>query len=150
MAAILGMAQFSGCTKEADKNKEKREKNRRRDGGNPEARKPTAKVKIKDLEVGDGPAAKEYDTVVVHYTGRLEDGTVFDSSVTGKQPYKFTLGVTSVIQGWHDGVQGMKVGGKRKLTIPPELAYGEQGRDPIPPNATLIFEIELLKIEKEE
>ena len=86
--------------------------------------------------------------VVVNYTGTLEDGSVFDSSLkAGRGPFTFTLGVGSVIKGWDFGVKGMKVGGKRTLTIPPELGYGSRGAgNVIPPNATLIFEIDLLKV----
>jgi FKBP-type peptidyl-prolyl cis-trans isomerase FkpA len=87
------------------------------------------------------------DTVEVHYTGWLTNGTKFDSSRDRGEPFPFTLGTSRVIQGWHEGVAGMKVGGKRKLLIPPALAYGAEGRPPvIPPNAELIFEVELLKI----
>ena len=103
-------------------------------------------LKIEDLVVGKGVAAKAGDNVVVNYTGWLTDGTQFDSSV-GKQPLPFTLGAGRVIAGWDQGVAGMKVGGKRKLTIPAALGYGEQGYPPvIPPNATLVFEVEMLKI----
>lgn len=104
---------------------------------------------IEDLVVGDGQDAQDYNKVVVNYTGELEDGTVFDSSLNpGRDPFAFTLGVGSVIKGWDLGVKGMKVGGKRKLTIPPELGYGEQGSGSvIPPGATLIFEVDLLEVE---
>lgn len=102
-------------------------------------------VKIEDLKVGEGPAAKRGDTITVHYTGKLTNGKQFDSSV-GKEPFTFQLG-GRVIPGWNIGVAGMKVGGKRKLTIAPELGYGAEGAgDDIPPNATLVFEVELLKI----
>jgi FKBP-type peptidyl-prolyl cis-trans isomerase len=89
------------------------------------------------------------EDIVVNYTGSLENGTVFDSSLNpGREPFTFTLGVGSVIKGWDLGVKGMKVGGKRKLTIPPELGYGDQGAgDVIPPGATLIFDVELLEVE---
>jgi FKBP-type peptidyl-prolyl cis-trans isomerase FkpA len=101
-----------------------------------------------DLVVGEGDEPKTGDTVSVHYTGTLTDGTKFDSSVDRGDPFSFSLGAGGVIQGWDEGVVGMRVGGKRKLTIPSDMAYGEQGRPPvIPPNATLIFEIELLAIE---
>jgi FKBP-type peptidyl-prolyl cis-trans isomerase len=82
----------------------------------------------------------------VHYTGYLEDGTVFDSSVEQGTPYKVTIGQGFVIQGWEQGLVGMKMGGKRRLVIPPELAYGEKGQGAIPPNTTLIFDIELLSV----
>ncbi len=104
---------------------------------------------IENLVSGDGLEAKDYNKVVVNYTGKLEDGSIFDSSLNdGREPFTFTLGVGSVIKGWDIGVKGMKVGGKRKLTIPPELGYGEKGAgNVIPPGATLIFEVELLKVE---
>jgi FKBP-type peptidyl-prolyl cis-trans isomerase FkpA len=104
-------------------------------------------LQIEDLAVGTGPEAKAGDTVSVNYTGWLTDNTKFDSSLDRNQPFEFVLGQGSVIEGWDKGVVGMKVGGKRKLTIPPEMAYGEQGAGgTIPPNATLIFEVELLSI----
>ena len=104
---------------------------------------------IEDLVVGDGVEAKDYNKVVVNYTGKLEDGSVFDSSLNpGRSPFTFTLGAGSVIKGWDQGLKNMKVGGKRKLTIPPDLAYGENGAgSAVPPNATLIFEVELLEVE---
>jgi FKBP-type peptidyl-prolyl cis-trans isomerase FkpA len=106
-------------------------------------------LKYTDLKVGDGAEAKAGDTVEVHYTGWLTDGKKFDSSVDRGKPFKFRIAKGTVIAGWVEGVQGMKVGGKRKLVIPPDLAYGERGAgDVIPPNATLVFEVELLKILK--
>lgn len=108
--------------------------------------KQATKLKIEDETVGKGAVAKKGDRVSVHYTGWLTDGTKFDSSKDRGQAFEFTLGAGEVIAGWDQGVAGMKVGGKRKLTIPPELGYGAQGAGGvIPPNATLVFEVELLK-----
>jgi len=101
---------------------------------------------IEDLVVGSGAQAQNGDTVSVNYTGWLEDGTKFDSSYDRNQSFEFKLGTRAVIAGWDQGIAGMQVGGKRKLTIPPELAYGNQGiPGVIPPNATLVFEVELLE-----
>lgn len=99
-----------------------------------------------DIVVGAGAEAVAGNKVSVHYTGTLTDGTKFDSSVDRGQPFSFNLGSGEVIKGWDQGVAGMKVGGKRKLTIPPELGYGAQGSGTIPPNATLIFTVELLEV----
>ena len=103
-------------------------------------------LKYVDMKVGDGTSPQAGQLVTVHYTGWLEDGTKFDSSVDKNRPFEFTIGAGRVIKGWDEGVLTMKVGGKRKLNIPPELGYGAQGNGPIPPNSTLIFEVELLAI----
>ena len=105
-----------------------------------------AKLEIIDLKVGDGKAAETGQSVRVHYTGTLEDGTKFDSSKDRNTPVNFNLGRGEVIKGWDQGVEGMKVGGSRKLVIPSHLAYGKRGvPGVIPPNATLVFEVELLE-----
>lgn len=103
-------------------------------------------LKIEDIEEGSGPEVKSGDTVSIHYTGTLTDGTKFDSSVDRGTPFETKIGVGDVIEGWDKGVVGMKVGGKRKLIIPPSMGYGEQGMGTIPPNSTLIFEVELLEL----
>lgn len=100
-----------------------------------------------DITVGSGAGAETGDTVSVNYTGQLEDGTVFDTSV-GRAPFSFTLGAGSVIAGWEQGIVGMQVGGKRLLVIPASLGYGAAGYGPIPGNATLVFEVELLSVKK--
>ena len=103
---------------------------------------------IEDIIVGQGAEAVKYSIVTVNYTGWLEDGTKFDSSLNpGREPLRFTLGAGQMIQGFDQGIPGMKVGGKRKLTIPPNLGYGSQDKGIIPPNSTLIFELDLLIVE---
>jgi FKBP-type peptidyl-prolyl cis-trans isomerase FkpA len=105
----------------------------------------TPQLVIQDEVVGTGSEAQAGNTITVNYVGKLQDGTVFDTSV-GKTPFQFTLGSGQVIPGWDQGLQGMKVGGKRLLIVPSELAYGAQGIGPIPPNATLVFEVDLLDV----
>lgn len=103
-------------------------------------------IQIEDIAVGEGPEVKDGDTIEMHYTGSFPDGKVFDSS-KGRGPFKFKVGVGMVIKGFDMMSLGMKVGGKRKVTIPPEFGYGARGAgSAIPPNATLVFEVELLSI----
>src|SRR2546423_367581 len=102
---------------------------------------------IEDTVIGEGAVAAAGRDVIVHYAGWLADGTQFDSSKEKQDPFQFTLGKKEVMAGWEEGLRGMKVGGTRKLTIPPQLAYGEDGAgDSIPPNATLTLEVELLAV----
>lgn len=117
-----------------------------KESGKPVVTTPSG-LKYVDLVVGTGPAAKTSDHLAVNYEGRLLNGTKFDSSYDRNQPFDLVLGVTSVIQGWTEGLAGMKAGGKRKLIIPPMLGYGLQGAgDVIPPNATLVFKVEIVSI----
>ena len=102
-------------------------------------------LKYEDLQVGTGKEAKNGTSIEVHYTGWLTDGTKFDSSKDSGKPFPLSL-PGGVIAGWNEGIPGMKVGGKRKLVIPPALGYGDQGQGTIPPGATLVFEVELLKV----
>lgn len=106
-----------------------------------------AELKIEDIVTGDGAEAVAGKTIIVHYTGWLTDGSKFDSSKDRNDPFRFKLGAGQVIRGWDEGFSGMKIGGKRKLTIPPEMGYGARGAGGvIPPNAVLVFEVELLDI----
>jgi len=144
MLLVLGLGAVvlaAACADEKEKNKDNKEsKVVTTDSG----------LKYQDLKEGTGDAAKKGDTVEVHYTGWLKDGTKFDSSKNpGRDPFEFELGAGKVIKGWDEGVAGMKVGGKRKLIIPPDLGYGKRGAGRvIPPDAELTFEVELLKINK--
>ncbi len=112
----------------------------------PTSAQPSANLKLEDEKVGTGTEAKAGDTVTVNYVGTLTNGKKFDSSYDRKKPFTFTLGTGQVIQGWDQGVAGMKVGGKRKLTIPPELGYGASPQGAIPANSTLIFDVELVSV----
>lgn len=115
----------------------------------PAMQKTESGLQYQEIKVGDGAVPQAGQTVIVHYTGWLTDGKKFDSSVDRGQPFKFTLGRGQVIRGWDEGLSTMKVGGKRKLTIPSDLAYGPRGAGNglIPPNATLVFDVELLGIQ---
>lgn len=109
---------------------------------------PQTEVSINEELIGTGEIAQPGDSIAVHYTGKFQDGTVFDSSVGRGEPFQFILGVGQVIEGWDRGVVGMRVGGKRTLIIPPQYGYGMNDYGPIPGGSTLIFEIELLRVEK--
>ncbi|MFH1176826.1 MAG: FKBP-type peptidyl-prolyl cis-trans isomerase [Acidobacteriota bacterium] len=117
--------------------------------GEPKTVTTASGLKYVDLEIGSGAVAKSGMRVLVDYVGWLQDGTKFDSSIDRREPFAFKIGAAEVIAGWEEGVVGMKVGGKRKLTIPPALAYGEEGAGGgrIPPNATLTFEVNLLTLQ---
>ena len=115
--------------------------------GSDEPTGPTPMVQTQDLVVGTGPVAANGNTVTVHYIGKLQNGTVFEDSHTNNAPITFRLGANQVIPGFDQGIVGMRVGGTRRITIPPELAYGSQGQGPIPPNSTIVFDVELLVVQ---
>jgi FKBP-type peptidyl-prolyl cis-trans isomerase len=143
IAAIVAVAGLSACTK---KKEETAPADAAATTGAPAAAAGT-ELKIEELKEGSGTEAKAGNTISVHYTGTLLNGTKFDSSLDRGEPFKFPLGGGRVIQGWDKGLVGMKVGGKRKLTIPSAMAYGEAGAPPvIPPNSALVFEVELLEV----
>lgn len=158
-AAVFAVAVFAimlvcaaGCTKKETQPQSETQSNTQTQTGsvNSMITPPggVTELKMEDIIQGTGAQATPGKNVTVHYTGWLTDGTKFDSSKDRGQPFSFPLGAGRVIRGWDQGVAGMKVGGKRKLTIPPALAYGDRGAGGrIPPNATLVFEVELLKVE---
>jgi FKBP-type peptidyl-prolyl cis-trans isomerase len=108
----------------------------------------TPQVQINDTLMGSGEIAEAGDRVIVHYTGKFTNGTVFDSSLSRNEPFQFVLGSGQVIQGWDEGIAGMREGGKRTLIVPPSLGYGMSDYGPIPGGSTLVFDVELLKVEK--
>lgn len=137
LLACFALVQTGGAMQEKKDDKSKEEKVITTKSG----------LKYVEPKVGEGPEAKKGDLVSVHYTGKLKDGTKFDSSRDRGEPIQFVLGIGKVIKGWDEGLQGMKVGGKRKLIIPADLAYGARGAGGvIPPNAELTFDVELVKI----
>jgi FKBP-type peptidyl-prolyl cis-trans isomerase len=117
------------------------------DGSGGNVHKLASGLIYEDVVVGSGKMAEPGMNVSVHYTGTLTNGEKFDSSVDRGTPLKFQLGAGRVIQGWEEGIKGMRIGGKRKLTIPPDMGYGASGSGPIPPNATLLFDVELLDVQ---
>jgi FKBP-type peptidyl-prolyl cis-trans isomerase len=144
--AVMAITLTSACTKKADQPAQTETTQSASAPATEQTATSETKVESVDSVVGKGAEAVSGKSVTVHYTGTLKDGTKFDSSVDRKEPFTFSLGAGQVIKGWDQGVVGMKVGGKRKLTIPAELAYGANAVGAIPANSTLIFDIELLEV----
>lgn len=140
---VLATAQLA-CTKKEDKAADQTTATQTTSAG---TTADVTELKMEDTKAGTGAEAQNGKRVTVHYTGTLTNGTKFDSSKDHGQPFTLTLGQGQVIQGWEKGLLGMKVGGQRKLTIPPSMGYGAQAMGPIPANSTLVFEIELLNVE---
>lgn len=149
LALVLVFAfSLTACTKGCNKNSSTETNNESQPatGAVTESAPAASKLEIVDTVVGKGAEATTGKMITVHYTGTLTNGTKFDSSLDRKEPFSFPLGAGQVIKGWDQGFAGMKVGGKRKLTIPPELAYGPNAVGSIPANSTLVFEVELLEV----
>jgi len=146
--SLIGLGLIGLCALPAYTESRQSDKDKDKDKSEKKVITSKSGLKYEDLKVGTGEEAKSGTTVEVHYTGWLKDGKKFDSSLDRKQPFSFKLGAGTVIKGWDEGVAGMKVGGKRTLTIPPELGYGARGAPgAIPPNSTLIFDVELLQVQ---
>jgi FKBP-type peptidyl-prolyl cis-trans isomerase len=147
LLAVVLCLSVAGWAQDADKKSDKKSDDKKSAKKESKVVTTASGLKYEDLTVGTGDEAKAGQNVKVHYTGWLTNGKKFDSSVDRGQPFEFRLGAGNVIKGWDEGVAGMKVGGKRKLTIPFDLAYGMAGRPPvIPPSSTLIFDVELLGV----
>lgn len=148
LSGVITIGALQGCTKCSEGKKDAASQQSATGGAaQPGQVENVTELKVEDQTVGSGAEAVEGKEVTVHYTGTLTNGTKFDSSVDRQQPFVFRLGSGMVIPGWDQGIKGMKVGGKRRLVIPPQLAYGERGAGGvIPPNATLVFEVELLDV----
>lgn len=146
LVAMMAITLASACTKKAAEPAATTQATTAAPATTAQTAATEVKVEMVDTVVGKGAEAVSGKNVTVHYTGTLKDGTKFDSSVDRKEPFTFTLGAGQVIKGWDQGLLGMKVGGKRKLTIPAELAYGANAVGAIPANSTLIFDVELLEV----